>query len=181
MDKVLSTGGALGSDSYFAEICKELGFAVQVHSFEGHKTYGVGDIIIHTQDELQQADEHLMAVSTFLKRPFPNKNNYINNLLRRNYLIVKDVDVIFAVGKLQSPYIVEGGTGWACELGRRLDKMIIIFNLTDNHWYTSSKNTNYWPLACKTPNISSKFAGIGTRHINKQGRQAIRSLMATTE
>ncbi len=181
MDKILSTGGALGSDTYFAEICKDNGFLVQIHSFEGHKTSGVGEVVVHTQEELQEADEHLVAVSAFLKRPFPNKNNYINNLLRRNYLIIKDLDTIYAVGKIQSPYVVEGGTGWTCELSRRLDKLIFLFNLTDNRWYTSGRNTNYWPLDCKTPNLSNKFAGIGTRTINKHGKQAIRNLMATLQ
>lgn len=180
-DKILHTGGALGTDLFFTNICNENGFIVKIHSFEAHTIHGIGDIITHTSDELCSADKDLEEVSLFLKRPFPNKNNHINNLLRRNYLIIRDVETVYAIANLQSPYIVEGGTGWGCELARKLDKLIFLFNLKDNRWYTSGKNTNYWPLACKTPKLTYPFAGIGTRSLNKHGKQAIKNLLVTLE
>jgi hypothetical protein len=177
MKKTLHTGGALGSDECFAKLCTEAGFDVVIHSFEGHKVAGEGNIIIHTPLELLEADEYLQKVAEFIKRPFPLKNNYTNNLLRRNYLIIKNVNSVYAIGNIESEYVVEGGTGWACELARQLDKELFVYNLYDKVWYTRSGNTNYWPLACGTPLLDPCFAGIGTRGLNLDGKKAIKKLL----
>lgn len=173
----LHTGGALGTDEFFADSCSEIGFNVKIHSFEGHTVKGKGEIIIHTMEELREADEHLSKAAQFLKRPFPSKNKFTNNLLRRNYLIIKNVESVYAIGKIESEYVVEGGTGWVCQMCRQLEKSLMLFNLYDKKWYSTGQASCYWPLDCDTPNLIGNFAGIGTRGLNKDGKRAIKSLL----
>lgn len=179
MSATLNTGGALGADEYFANESSHLGFTVKIHSFEGHTTHGKGEVLIHSQEELELADEYLAKAAQFLKRSFPSKNKYVTNLLRRNYFIIKDVECVYAVGNLLDEYRCDGGTGWGTELSRQLDKTLFLFNLKDGVWYTSTQNTNYWPLACSVPKLELSFAGIGTRKLSKIGKQAIKNLLTT--
>lgn len=172
--RVLHTGGAAGADEYFSNLGTELGFSVIVSTFKGHKTKSEGLLSLVTEDDLIKADTRLIQANKRLKRQFPTNSDYTNNLLRRNYFIIRSVDAIYAVGMLTDG-IPEGGTAWGCQMGLDLGKIVYFFDQDENSWFILD-NTNP-PLSIPMPKLEAKFAGIGTRTLNENGRQAINDLL----
>lgn len=177
---IIHSGGAIGTDNAIAEIGFSLGMRVVNHSFNGHSSSNKGENIIHSHEELIKADHYLFEASKILKKIFPSKNNYTNNLLRRNYLIIKDVPVVYAIGELQNEYVAEGGTGWTLAMAKILDKLVFLYSQKEKKWYTSQGKENFWPLACNLPNLVPVFAGIGTRKLTKVGSKIISNLLSQT-
>lgn len=177
----IHSGGAMGADSCFGNIGTKYGHEVIHHSFANHKIYCNGKIIKHTNEELFIADSTLLECNKKLKRQFPTNNDYVNNLLRRNYFQVINSNIIIAIAQLENKYIVKGGTGWAVEMGILLNKPVAVFddNKT-NMWYKYNSTENYFqPMENKRPALRHNciIAGIGTRNISNKGIIEIESIL----
>jgi alkylated DNA repair dioxygenase AlkB len=123
--------------------------------------------------------------------------------MTRDYLQAKAADAVFAISDILNPgefgkpsskgvkyenkagkQVVDGGTGYAVEMGIKLSKPVYVFHQgTDpNHktpvgWY---KWDGKQFVAIDTPTLTKKYAGVGTRHINAAGVQAIKNVYQQT-
>lgn len=163
------SGGAIGSDSAWDEIGREFGMVNNKHYHaEGDKT-PKGNTPI-PKDELKTADPFLKDANKTLGRKFPTSNEYVNNLLRRNYWQVKNSDMVAAVATITDNK-VNGGTGWAVHMGIAMGKPVFVFDQERRDWFTW---INGKFQSTGTPQLTKNFAGIGIRKINDAGRNAIR-------
>ena len=169
------SGGAIGSDSYWGQTGEKYGVTSKHYHAEGART-PKGNTPV-SKVELQEADEHLRKANETLKRKFPTSNEYVNNLLRRDWKQVKNADEIFAVSTIKNN-LVEGGTGWAVQMAIDQGKPVHVFNQNTEKWYTYKDNT--W-VETGTPILTPNFAGIGTRNINEAGKRAIDEVYENTQ
>ena len=99
------------------------------------------------------------------------------NLLSRNYAQVKNADAIFAVGHLKNG-IVDGGTGWAVQMAIDDNKPVYVYDQIRKQWFS---NTNdQWQVFSGVPKLTKNFAGIGTRELNQDGKDAIKQVYENT-
>lgn len=168
------SGGAKGSDTYWGEVGKKYGVGSNHYHAIGAKTPSGNTPI--SEEMLKEADPHLKKANETLKRTYPTSNEYVNNLLRRNWWQVKNSDAVFAVGHLVRG-IVEGGTGWAVQMAIDNGKPVYVFDQVRNKWY---KNINNKWNESEVPILTKNFAGIGTRELNDTGRKAIEAVYEKT-
>jgi hypothetical protein len=169
---VLHSGGAVGSDSYWGEIGEKYGVKINHYYGEDMKT-PKGNVSV-SKEELAEADEHLKKANKTLKRSFPTKNDYVNNLLRRDWSQVKHADAVFAIGTITNG-LVDGGTGWAVQMAIDNGKPVYVFDQNKEQWFKyENGNWEEWVV----PYLTENFAGIGTRGINEAGKKAIEQAYA---
>jgi hypothetical protein len=169
------SGGARGADSEWDNIGKEFGMVTNKHYYWDGFPTPRGNVPL-TKAQLLLADPLLKQANVILKRRFPTKNEYVNNLLRRNYYQVINSEAIFAIGTITNG-LVDGGTGWAFAMGVVLGKPIFCYDQITNKWYEWSYNFRSQGFKeCGIPILTVHFAGIGSREINKDGVKAIRQV-----
>lgn len=89
------------------------------------------------------------------------------NLQVRNFYQVSSSDGVFAVSTINSTNNgVLGGTNTAVQLGIMLNKPTHVFDLNTKKWYKYDPNTKVFKEE-STPVLTKKFAGVGTRDIQK--------------
>lgn len=169
------SGGAKGSDSEWDTIGREFGVTNHTHFHaEGEKT-PKGNFPL-SAEQLREADPYVIKANETLQRKFPTDKEFVNNLLRRNYYQVKNSDAIFAISTITKNK-VDGGTGWAVQMAIDMGKPVYVFDQNTGGWYTWN-GSKFITIA--TPILTKKFAGIGTREITEQGKQAIRDVYEKT-
>ena len=130
--------------------------------------------MVLTEDLLKTAEPFVSKANDTLKRRYPTKNPHVNHLLERNYYQVAWSDSVYGVGELSKSQI-KGGTAWAFQMFWDLGKTeSYFFDQNENQWY---QWTNQWSPMEQPPQPKGIWAGIGTRNLNVQGKQAIRTLM----
>lgn len=138
-DDVCLSGGAAGADVTWGNAAYEAGHQVVHWSFKGHKSHDPDRTFILTEEELEEADEYLKEANVTLKRRLNFHNDYVINLLRRNWYQVKYAESVYVVGSLNEKAViydsyggydqkyhltndrkdrmgVNGGTAWACQM-----------------------------------------------------------------
>lgn len=169
------SGGAIGADLQFGMCSGKLGYGVVHWSFNGHKTDAPKqEVVILNEELLLKPDNLIYDVSKVLNKSIP-KNLFVKNLIRRNYYQVYKSNSFYAVSTIKNG-LVEGGTGWAFA-------MHIILN--NKNTYVFEQNLNKWFIYndYKFEHIESPplptgiFAGVGTRDLNINGKNAIRKLL----
>lgn len=195
----IHSGGAKGTDSYFAEKAREYGadyngYYIQ-HSRGDFANPPEGNIkvqIVSTKEELEKlpkdvtgvleedvqkwlslAEESLGRNLDNLKKNNPDKYN----LIRRDYVQMIKSDKIIVVGKLLPNGTVDGGTGWAVEMARlrnifgESNVPIYVYNTIDNKWYKCDKDSSYgyYFFESSIPTLTKNTAGIGTEGILYDG------------
>lgn len=173
------SGGVKGSDMAWDEIGRKYGFNNHFHIYIGKKT-PCGNYCIESDQELFSfLDELLKNVSKKIQRKYPTKNQYVNNLLRRNFFQVYFTRKIFAISNLKEN-IVQGGTGWAVQIAIDSGKEIFVFDQYRKIWYEYNFENNSFQPKEKIPVLSQFYAGIGTRDINPDGIKAIHDVYQNT-
>lgn len=171
------SGAAKGSDTYWASIGKNYGISVT--------DFTTKSITAENKDE---ATAKVMKANESLNRVFPMQPNekrdaasteVANNLILRDWLQVKNADSIFAISTINSRGQVDGGTGWAVQMAIDEHKPVYVFNQNDNKWYVYQEFSKQF-VETDTPTLTSKFAGIGTRNISNEGKQAIINVYSKT-
>lgn len=186
----LISGGADGADKVFemcAESCK--------HNIVVYKS---GDTAVA---EIPHYDAYLKYLNTkYINRMYPCRNEYVNGLLRRDAKIGMEADIVFVISTLNTDNNnsrINGGTAWAsytfidkyCPIQRyppgTIESLSIPFYLFEQNvcqWYQVSvkpsiQEIKFIPIdyQLKIPN-GVKYAGIGTRELNSNGLDAIKSL-----
>jgi hypothetical protein len=152
-------------------------FNVKAYSFAAHRSQSEYSIIL-SPAELAEGLTHVSKANKLLKRRVPHSNKYVLNLLCRNWFQVKNSTVVFAAALLnQETHLVEGGTGWAIAMAMQNEKSIYVFDMKTNKWFHHNGN---W-IQIEHPfeqggKFPDNFAGIGSRDLTTEGRDAIMSL-----
>lgn len=177
------SGGAVGADTLFSEEAAKAGHKVVNYTFDKHKTFCDPSTLVKlSMFYLIQADPFLKeANSKFLHRKFPSSNDYVDNLLRRNYYQIGDTDKIYAVASIGARGMVSGGTSWAVSMAVCNGiKDIYVFDVITGYWMSFigiNNNEFKWRVMTVSPSSpSGKYTGIGSRDLPENGRCAIQSL-----
>jgi hypothetical protein len=174
---ILHSGGAIGADITWEIIGRRFGLREFNHYFiDGYKT-PKGNASIKMTDELQKViDADLIKANKSLRRSYPTRNAYVNNLLRRNWFQVANSDSVFAISRIESNQD-SGGTGWAVQMAIEKGIDVFVFCQLTRKWFKYS--SRFW-IECETPVLTINFAGIGTREIDEYGIRAIEDVYNKT-
>lgn len=163
--KIIS-GGANGTDTLVELNGKQYNHQLEVISFEGHQCKSENRIIL-SQEYLKSVDNILKMYAKILRRHYPTNNEYINNLLRRDYYIYGNAEIMIAFGYLDlTTHQVEGGTGWGVEFAK-FNIPVYVFNLYDLQWYEFNREKNFILLDDEVILQDKRVAIIGTRRLSK--------------
>jgi hypothetical protein len=92
--------------------------------------------VILSEDELRQADVHLVQANRVLGRRFPPTSAYALNLLRRDWFQAAQAEAVYAVAELDRQGQVQGGSAWAIQMlqDRRPDAPAYLFEQNLGAW-----------------------------------------------
>ena len=181
------SGDAKGADKTWARIGKKLGLGKLVN----YLTSTYDRLTPEQKDEVEKA--YMSAVNSLGRKAFP-ASDYRGKLVRRDYLQAKAADAVFAVSRIVNPgektpngkftvrsktQSVDGGTGYAVQMAIEMGKPVYVFNQLDNTWNKWNHETKSFEIT-DTPTLTSKFAGIGTRELTKEGEKAIEDVYKKT-
>jgi hypothetical protein len=179
------SGAASGADTIWENTGKEFGLGKQVN-------YKPESLKKLTKEELKEIeDAYQQAVKDLGRKPL-DADTFAGGLVRRDYLQAKAADSVFAISTIVEPgekdpkgYInktnkplVAGGTGYAVQMAINLGKPVYVFDQIKNKWFYWNNNNNFEEVS--TPVLTEKFAGIGTREINDNGKKAIKNVYEKT-
>jgi ribA/ribD-fused uncharacterized protein len=171
------SGMASGSDTAWAEAADRIGIKTIGHSFKNHGK-GSNRPTLETRNEL--TEEQLKAADPFIEkaakglgRPIKSDNR---NLFRRNYYQIKDSEAVVAISTiLPGGTKVDGGTGWAVQMGIDKGIPVYVFDQKVKLWAVWD-GSKFKKLSGLPPKFKS-FAGVGSRELNDDGRKAIEEYM----
>lgn len=178
------SGGAKGADQLFGECAEAVGHAVVHWTFGEHFSPCRKELIVRLgYTHLMKADPYLIEANALIKRQFPTRSEYVNNLLRRNFYQVFDNDRLYAVTALNPDGIPFGGTAWAIVMGYNLGmREMYVFDTVVNVWKSfERKNGNryewneHWDDE-DIPFPKGRYAGIGSSELPESGAISIRKL-----
>lgn len=173
----LLSGGAAGAETEFGLCAERWRLQEQNFSFAGRNATRERGLIELSEAELRQGDVSPAYVEAQLRRSFP-KTEQFQKMLQSIWHQVATAGEIFVVGLILPDNTVNGGTGWAAELGRHFKKTVHVYDQERKHWYLWVDDQ--WAPQ-ERPTISrTRFAGTGTRFLSEAGRQAISDLFQDT-
>ena len=184
------SGGADGSDTFWETLGAELGVKTKAYSYKtkGHKSPNKVEI---SEEDYIEGIEQVKNANKLLCRFGIEK--YMN-LLARNWAQVKYSTQVFAIGTIIKPGdknskgyynkgkydVVDGGTGYAVMMGINHNREVFVFDQVRDKWFRWSYSIQSF-VENQIPKITSQnFAGIGTREINQNGIDAIKSVYKLT-
>lgn len=177
------SGGAIGADYVFGMLAEEKQHDLIHFTFSGHDCLQPKYAKILTDSELNVADAAARLAAKSIKRKYPSKSKFVNNLLLRNYYQVRWSDRVYAVAKIEndsSLLKISGGTAWACQY--YVDKWYMSRKMMECELYLYDMNTNRWLQWIEEwrevlpPRPHGVYAGIGSRDITTEGVTAIYNL-----
>jgi len=177
------SGGCPGSDMYWEEVGKLYGVKTIAYSFYNHTQYSDNQYKLSTEELLEGWNNVLIAEKTLKRGVLRNEHNpYIRNLLSRNWFQVKNSDTVFAIGTFlnKNHTKVNGGTGWAVQMAIDNYKNVYFFDQNLESWFIYSNIEKKFLQMYNIPKLTESFAGIGTRELNLQGKNAITNIMRDT-
>jgi hypothetical protein len=168
----LLSGGAAGAEAEFGSCAEKWGLAEINFSFTGRSTERDRGLVVLSENELKQGDVSSSYVQAHMHRKYP-ETPLFRRVLQSIWHQVNTTGEVFAVGVLQKDNTVKGGTGWAAELARHMDKSVHVYDQEQKCWFRWQGG---W-VAEKDPVITkTRFTGTGTRFLSDDGRDAIRAL-----
>lgn len=166
----LLSGGAAGAEALFGE-CAEAWHMSEIHfSFPGRRVHRDRGLVELTPKELEQGEVSLSYVEQQLGRRFPRTRQF-HTLLQTIWHQVATAREVFIVGSLLPDGTVNGGTGWAAELGKHLGKQIHVYDQESRRWFRWTEDT--WTVEGPPRIGETRFTGTGTRYLSEHGRQAV--------
>jgi hypothetical protein len=171
------SGGADGADLQWGMTAGSRGHEVIHWSYAGHRTSAPEqEVVVLSVDQLETADVRLVKANRTLKRRIPS-NIYVRNLLRRNWYQVEHAERVYAVSTFEGGKVA-GGTAWATQMF--IDRFsglpceCYVFDQLAAKWFCWKGE---WQEIISPPIPHGIYAGVGTRELNKAGKNAIRTLM----
>lgn len=176
------SGGAEGADLQWGLCAGKAGHQVYHFIFEGHRSKAPeSEKVVLTQDMLLRADPFLHKANETMKRRFPSSNGFVNSLLRRNHYQVRDAGSLYAVSTIGKDGLVSGGTSWAVQMFLDqfgADACCYVFDQVRLQWFSWQ---GLWVAIDAPPVPTGIWAGIGTRELTSEGKDAIRALLSYTK
>lgn len=173
------SGGCPGSDMEWEIQGRSYGVKTIAYSFRNHVQESENQWVL-TVEELKEGYQAAEKADETLKRNFSwvSRYPYVKNLLGRNWFQVKNSEAIFAISRkfLKKNKIVDGGTGWAVQMSIDNKKPTFVFNQPTNEWNKFNYDTNQFEVITEIPTLTKHFAGIGTREIDTDGKNAITAI-----
>lgn len=180
------SGGAPGADSQFGMCAGLAGHTVFHFIFAAHRkkvSVPEHEIVVLTQEQLDEADYSLTLANETLGRTFPSKSIYTNNLLRRNYYQVRDSERVYAVAGIEMDKgTLYGGTAWAVQMF--IDRHhggpceVYVFDQEQDGWFTWTGAGGWVRMTEDPPTPHGVWTGIGTSKMFKDnGKAAVRRLL----
>jgi hypothetical protein len=169
----LLSGAAEGAEEFFGQCAERFGLVERNFSFAGRKTVRTRGLVSLSDDDLKQGDISFPYLKRKMNRSYPETTEF-KKVLQTIWHQVNPAGEVFAVGLIQSDNTVKGGTGWAVELAKHLNKRVHVFDQNEDAWFQ-------WQKGCwnpvRDPSIQCKqFTGTGSRSLKQNGRLAIASL-----
>ena len=90
---------------------------------------------------------------------------------------VQNSDAIFAVGHLKNS-VVEGSIGQTVQMAINDNKPVYVYDQVRKQWF--SNINGQWQVFSGIPKLTKNFAGIGTRELNQDGKDAIKQVYENT-
>ena len=175
---VCLSGGADGADLQWGMTAGKLGHKVIHFVFAEHKSKAPeSEKVVLTETQLLEADDSLEKANLTLKRRWPSTNRFVSSLLRRNYFQIRWAESLYAVSSIEKG-LVTGGTSWAVQMF--LDRFegkpsaAYVYDQETASWY---KWEGFWAIIDVPPIPTGIWAGIGSRELKQNGKNAIRDLM----
>ena len=177
MSYICHSGGCPGSDMEWENEGIKYGVKTIAYSFYRHVQESKNQKILKAE-ELNEGFEAVKIANKTLKRNPERQYQYVQNLLSRNWFQVKNSDAIFAIGRKFTSYrkIVDGGTGWAVQMAIDNKKPVFVFDQKTKSWYTFNYVNNEFDVIDYIPKLTENFAGVGTREISEDGKNAIKEI-----
>ena len=187
---ILCTGGAKGTDQVAEELALQFGLKVEVLIPPRHPRRQTVTPL-HPR-VLTLADPHLEVAAERLGKRMPTEN-YVLQLLQRNFEIARRADTVYAFGILEDDCRrVLGGTGWTVQLALDMGKKVFVYDIESEAWF-HSVYTSKVVQGCQEvgahfvrlrdrdkPTFHQNSAIVGTRVLDNKTEQEIRDLFHRT-
>ena len=161
------SGGAIGVDLEAEKLARHYGLPVQVLIPPCHTRKASIQPLTHQQ--LAEAIPITTKVAFRLNKQLTNPISL--QYIHRNYHVVKQADVVLAITCFEKN-VCMGGTGWAVEMCKLLNKVLYVYDVQQNVWMWYNP-THAMFYACDQmseeqyalPTLVKKTAIIGMRNI----------------
>jgi len=169
----LLSGAAAGAEAEFGACAEKWGLGEINFSFAGRSASRTRGLVVLSENELKQGDVSSSYVQAHMHRKYP-ETPLFRRVLQSIWHQVNTTGEVFAVGVIQADNTVKGGTGWAAELARHLEKPVHVFDQEKKTWL-------HWSHGGWVPEVDpvigkTRFTGTGTRFLSDDGRAAIQAL-----
>lgn len=178
------SGGAPGSDIEWDRVGHEFGVTRHIH----YRPSDLKRMSIHQHTEMLS---DVKKAAEALGRPDNFKGI---ELVQRNWFQAEYAEAIFAVGRIVDAGgmaakgyvnktghpIVDGGTGWAVQMGIHKGKGVAVYDMPTDMWYLWDSSFQLFLPIDYTPTLTKDFAGIGSRFITNKAWMAIRNVYEKT-
>ncbi|MBW1809052.1 MAG: hypothetical protein JRJ87_12730 [Deltaproteobacteria bacterium] len=176
-DCILFSGAHAGAETEFGSLAEKYKIVEKNFSFSGRDVVRKRGLIILKPAELRQGEVSRFYLQTTMKREFSDSEDF-KKVLQTIWHQVNPAQEVFAIGLIQHDKTVKGGTGWAVELAKQLNKPVHVYDQSAKQWY--NWDDSKW-TACDTPRIQyHKFVGTGTSKLTEDGKKAIHDLFQQT-
>lgn len=194
----LQSGAAPGADSIFHEMAKKHNHNIKNFVFSGEQVEVKENLVYLSLDQLATSKDALEIAAKDMQRNIQTRNQYVYNLLRRNYFQILNSTAVFAVSEFEPRFHpptesksvrIRGGTAWACQMFANRHKKFVRANKIPLYLYSEIKGTwlqcriesnglySWTPLE-EQPKLPTNcvYTGIGSREIGPDGEAAIKKL-----
>ncbi len=169
----LLSGGAEGAERCFGEQAERWGLAERNYTYAGRTPARDRHLVELGEDELHRGDVSDAYLREHLHRSLSDRPE-LKKVVQTIWHQVATAGEVFVIGRVQDDGTVQGGTGWAAELGKRFGKPTFAFDQPSGQWQQWSAE-GWQPV--EAPKITAtRFTGTGTRKLDAAGREAIEQL-----
>ena len=132
MDFTVISGGANGVDLEAEKLARHYGLKVKVLNPPCHPRKTSVQPLTHQQ--LAEAIPLTTQVTNRLNKQLTNPTSL--QYIHRNYHVVKQADMVLALTCFQpESNLCFGGTGWAVEMAKVLNKVLYVYDVERNIWF----------------------------------------------
>lgn len=177
-ETTLYSGATKGAEAQFGHWAEHYGLQEINYSFAGHANARARGLHELSREELMNGDVSLEYVSRLLNRNYTQKGETFRKVLQVLFHIVNNSREVFVIGEVLPDNTVKGGTGWGAEFAKLCNKTLHTFDQGRGewmHWRGDAWQTTESPFIRE-----AHFAGIGTRLLQDNGKQAIEGLFRAT-
>jgi hypothetical protein len=177
-EMTLFSGASRGAESEFGRLAEHYGIEEVNYSFAGHANEHSRGLHELSREELMKGDVSLHYVSRLLNRNYTQKGETFRKVLQTQFHIVNSSQEVFVIGEVQADRTVKGGTGWGAEFAKLCNKRLYTFDQTQGVWFLWTQEQ--WKQERQPAIRERHFAGLGTRFLQDNGREAIAGLYQAT-